>query len=102
MAEFLNAQNMRHKVVPVRGTPMTDGFSAFGKPVPWHRQTAGLDHCRAMGLTNLEQAAACVGGMSEQIERDQPYEAIAVGMRYLDLIGTYRLLAVLLTATERE
>jgi hypothetical protein len=31
------------------------------------------------------------------LERDKPYEAQAAGMKFLDLTGTYRLFAVLLT-----
>lgn len=94
MAEFLN------QVVPVRQTVegSGDGFDAMGKPIPLYRRTAGLEHCRVMGLVDPERAWACVGGVSEQLERDQPYKAMEVGMQYLDLIGVYRLFAVLLTA----
>ena len=96
MAEFLNQMIPTRKAKEGSG----DGFDAMGKPVPLYRRTAALHHCNAMGLTNIEDAWACVGGMAEQLERDQPYEAQAVGMRYLDLTGTYRLMAVLLTAKE--
>jgi hypothetical protein len=96
MAEHLN------QTPPPRQTKegSGDGLDAMGKPVPLYRRTAALEHCKAMGLTDPEDAWACVGGMSEQLERDQPYEAQAVGMRYLDLTGTYRLMAVLLTTKE--
>jgi hypothetical protein len=76
------------------------GFSAMGKPVPFYRQQAAYDACKQMGLANSEQAYHCVSSVSEQLARDQPYEAMKAGMVYLDLIGTYRLMAVLLTAKE--
>lgn len=100
MAEFLEPSNLKHKIIPVANPKGTDGFAAIGKPVPLHRCSAALKHCRDMGLTNTEQGMACVSGMAAQLERDEPYEAMAVGMRYLDLIGTYRLMAVLLAAQE--
>jgi len=96
MAEHLNQTLPRRQTKEGSG----DGFDAMGKPVPIYRRTAGLEVCKAMGLTDREDAIACVGGMAEQLERDKPYEAMARGMRYLDLTGTYRLMAVLLTAPE--
>lgn len=90
MAEFLN-----QKVVAAE-TAGADGFNAFGKPVSMARKEAAYQHCKAMGLT--VNAMTCVSGMAEKIERDEPYAAMEVGMRYLDLTGTYRLLAVLCTA----
>lgn len=92
MAEFMGVQAEKSPKTP------DSGFDAMGKPIPLHRRTAGLQHCAAMGLTDVELAWSCVGRMSEQLERDKPYEAMAAGMEYLDLTGTYRLMAVLLTA----
>ena len=77
--------------------PEMSGFNAMGKPIPLHRKTSGYEHCIQMGL-NKTRAVECVNGMSEQLERDKPYEAQAIGMRHLDLTGTYRVMAVLLTA----
>lgn len=96
MAEFLGSVKPPRKTKPGSNS----GFDAMGKPVPLHRRTAALHHCKQMGLNDVEDAWTCVGQMSEQLERDKPYEAMAVGMKYLDLIGTYRLMAVLLTAEE--
>ena len=98
MAEFLN------QTVPTRMSKegSDSGFDAMGKPVPMHRRTAALEHCRQMGLTNTEDAWNCVGGMAQQLERDRPYEAMAAGMKYLDLTGVYRLMAVLLCAEPKE
>ena len=92
MAEFLNQD---------RPESMSDdpasGFGAMGKPVPFYRREAGYQTCRDLGLES-EGAFSAVNGMAEALKRDQPYEAMAAGMRYLDLTGTYRLMAVLLTA----
>ncbi len=76
---------------------MTDGFNAFGKPVPLSRKTSALKHLRAMGVTDSEETWECIGKMSAAIERDQPYEAMQVGMKHVDLTGAYRLMAVLCT-----
>lgn len=93
MAEFLNRPRpQRRKDQP------GSGFNAMGKPVPMFRRQAALDHCKAMGLTDTQDAWACVGRMSEALERDEPYKAMEAGMVYLDLTGTYRLMAVLLSA----
>ena len=73
------------------------GFNAMGKPIPFFRQEIGYQTCREIGLDE-EDAYSAVSGMSNQLERDKPYEAMEYGMRYLDLVGTYRLMAVLLTA----
>lgn len=101
MAEFLNHRN---RSVP-RGSDIeitgTDGFSAMGKPIPLYRRQAALKHCQAMGLTT-NQAWTVVGAVSDQLERDEPYKAMAAGMRGLDLTGTYRLMAVLLTAPDPD
>lgn len=88
MAEFLN-----QTVSPVE---YEDGFNAMGKPIPMFRRTAAVKHCRAMGMTDTGKIMACIGGMVVQLEKDKPYEAMAVGMRYLDLTGTYRIMSVLL------
>lgn len=74
-----------------------DPFAAMGKPIPFYAKQAGYEHARDMGL-NEHDAYAVVNGMSEQLERDQPYEAQGVAMKYLDLTGTYRLMAAILAA----
>lgn len=79
-----------------------DGFAAFGKPVPYYRRDAAMAHCRDMGLTDTGKAMATIDRMSEAIRRDEPYQAMQAGMAHLDLTGTYRLLAVLLTAEPRR
>lgn len=90
MAEFLGNR------APERVRTPGSGFDAMGKPVPTSRRTAALRHCKEMGIADTGRAWECVGAVADQLERDHPYEAMATGMRYLDLTGTYRLMAVLL------
>lgn len=93
MAEFLGQRKPRRFA-----SDEDSGFNAFGKDVPPHRRQAAYEHCKSMGLTDSEDMWTCVNGMAEQIARDEPYEAMKIGMRYVDLTGTYRLIAVLCTA----
>lgn len=93
MAEFKN-QNIEGFIYEA---PEGDGFNAMGHPVPFWRKQIAYEHAKDMGCDETN-AFAVVGGMSEQLERDEPYAAMEAGMRHLDLTGTYRLMAVLLTA----
>jgi hypothetical protein len=92
MAEFIKKPRRSDLATQVEGD---SGFAAFGKTVPTERRSAALNHIRDMGILNSEAAWECIGQMSEAITRDEPYEAMAVGMRYVDLTGVYRLMAVL-------
>ena len=76
-------------------------FNNMGLPIPTAARTAAYQHCKDMGLSKA-RAYECVNGVAEQLERDNPYEAQAVGMRHLDLTGTYRLMAVLLAHTPQR
>lgn len=87
---------------PRRASRMTklesdNGFAAFGKPVPTERRADALKHIRDMGIVNNADAWECIGQMSSAIERDDPYAAMGIGMHFVDLTGTYRLMAVLCT-----
>ena len=93
MAEFLENNKKPARVDYGDG----GGFDAFGKFVDPSRRAAAYQHCKQMGLIDPQEAWECVNGMAEQVARDQPYEAIRIGMRYVDLTGCYRLLAVLCT-----
>lgn len=101
-----------------------DGFDAFGKPVPWTRKSAALEHVRQMvpGCTT-EAAVQLIDRVARHIERDDPYAALAHAshaawdvhesnieaavavahsldpdqMIVLDVIGAYRLVAALCT-----
>jgi hypothetical protein len=88
----VSAQFMNQQVEP----PM-DGFNAMGHPIPYARQQAGFETCIDMGLDKA-RAYEVVAAVSEQLKRDKPYEALEQGCKFLDLVGSYRLMAVLLTA----
>lgn len=97
MAEFKNQKQVNMRKTDEK---TASGFEAFGKPVPYYRRQAAMEHCRAMGLTDTNKAMATIDRMAEAISRDNPYEAMEAGNAHLDLIGTYRLFAVLCTAEQ--
>jgi hypothetical protein len=61
----------------------------------------GYEHRKEMGLTSA-RATECINTVSEQLQRDRPYEAMVAGMKFLDLTGIYRLFAALLCAAQQE
>lgn len=77
--------------------PELDGFNRMGKPLGEEARAIAYQHCKQMGLSSA-RAWECVQQVAEFLERDRPYEAQAAGMKFLDLTGTYRLFAVLLTS----
>lgn len=79
----------------------TDAFSMMGKPLSATVRQKGFEHCKDMGLDSTK-SWLCVNAVSMQLERDEPYKAMADGTLYLDLTGVYRLFAVLLTAAAEE
>ena len=87
----MTAQFMNQKREP----PISE-FSMMGRPIPFAARQVGFEHCIEMGA-DKDTAYECVGAVSEALSRDKPYEAMGAGMRYLDLTGTYRLMAVLLS-----
>lgn len=99
MAEFMGAAQARMRKADQQAA---DGFAAFGKAVPYYRREAAMHHCRDMGLDDTGKAMATIDRMAEAITRDEPYQAMEAGMAHLDLMGTYRLLAVLCTAEPRK
>ena len=98
MAEFFGEKQARMRA---DDKAASSGYEAFGKPVPYYRREAAMAHCRDMGLVDTGTAMSTIDRMAEAIRRDEPYQAMEAGMAYLDLIGTYRLLAVLCTAEPR-
>ena len=86
----MSAEFMNQKVDP----PLS-GMNAMGKPIPFNRKQVAYEHCKAMGLDEA-RSYEVVNGMSEQLGKDKPYEAMEYGMKFLDLIGTYRVMACLL------
>ncbi len=67
----------------------------LGKPIPNARRARAYENAKTMGLSS-EAAFSVVQAVAEQLERDQPHEAMERGCEYLDLCGTYRLFAHLL------
>jgi hypothetical protein len=92
MAEFMGAKQEEQRA---SDAITAQGMEAFGKHVPYRRRDAALKHCRSMGLTDTNNAMGMIERMCDAIRRDEPYAAMEAGMAYLDLTGTYRLLAVL-------
>lgn len=83
-----------------RAAPAGQGFDGMGKPISFARRGRAYEHCKAMGMTDHDHMMAVVGALADALERDEPYQAMSEGMRYLDLTGTYRLMAVLLTGDD--
>lgn len=72
------------------------GFNAMGKPIPFTRKQAAYDAAVAIGV-KAEHRFPLINGVAEQLERDKPYEAMRLGMKYVDITGYYRIMAHLLT-----
>ena len=92
MAEFIS------QPIPVEHPEVEDGFKAMGKPIPDYRRDEAYRTCRDAFEMRSSRAMGAVSGMAEQLERDNPYGAMEAAMKYgIDLTGTYRIMAVLLT-----
>jgi hypothetical protein len=92
MAEFLG------QTKPSRiSTEENSGFNAMGKPIPIERKKEAYKHLKAMGVEDTEECFRCIRLVADRLERDDPYGAMEQAMKYVDLTGTYRLMAVLLT-----
>lgn len=79
-------------------------LNCIGKPVSEEARQKAYEECKEIGLSS-EEAWLAVKGIAEQIERDKPFEAQRIGMKYLDLTGYYRVLARMLSEmmkTERR
>ncbi len=93
MAEFLNQKKPKKLKLGKDA-----GFNAFGKFVSPERQSAAYKMMKeVIGVQDSQEAWTCITGMAEQIARDEPYEAMRIGMKYVDLTGTYMLISVLCT-----
>ena len=95
MAQFLNQE----KPTPDAEFGENDGMNAMGKPIPIFRRDNAFHHCKAMGLSTQDSWNA-IGAVANKLERDEPFLAMQEGMKWLDLTGTYRLFAALLTGKE--
>lgn len=90
MAQFLNQK------VPRDGT-YDEGMGNIGKPIPFERRDEAYRTCREDFGMSAENSMSCVSSCAAALERDRPHDAMSQAMRYIDLTGTYRLFAVLLT-----
>lgn len=72
----------------------SSGFAAMGKPVPAERQQAAYDAASKMGV---EKPFTLINGMAKLLEKDKPFEALQLSRAYVDVTGSYMLLAYLLT-----
>ena len=77
-----------------------DGFANMGKPIPDFRKDNAYRTCRDEFNMDADRSMSTVQGMAQALERDNPYEAMQMGMRCVDLTGTYRLMAVLLVSED--
>lgn len=91
MAEFLGQKKPKKSSLPA-----DQGFGAMGKPIPIHRKKDADKHLIDMGIADTEDRFRCIAMVSARLEHDDPYGAIEDAMKYIDLTGAYRLLAVLL------
>lgn len=81
--------------------PPMSAFGAMGQPIPPAVRQKGYDYCIRMGLDKA-RAWECTSATAEQLERDKPYEAQAAAMKFLDLTGAFRLMAVLLAGVAEQ
>lgn len=78
-------------------------FDAMGCEVPMFRRAAAEEHLKDMGFTNAEQRFEVVSMMSYYIARDNTHQALEKALdKGLDVVGCYRILSVLLTATQEK
>ena len=93
---FSGAEFMGQAKPPKIKAEKDSGFGAMGKPIPVARKLAADEHLKAMGITDTEDRFHCIQMVSNRLERDDPYGAMSDAMKYVDLTGTYRLMAALL------
>jgi len=105
MAEFYEKTSdypgVGTRIGPGVETEGDDGMAAFGKPVPWFRRDAALQAWRSMGGTATDKAVYHLNRAAQQIERDEPYQAMQELAFICDMTGVYRLLATLCVAEVR-
>ena len=71
--------------------------NALGKEIPAERRQRAYNWLRNEINLDQQDTYSVVSYISDSLERDQPYGAINEARKYLDLTGSYRLLAILLT-----
>jgi len=68
----------------------------MGKPISNEKRQEAYELLGEFGVEGSGSRWDCVQMVSEQLERDKPYEAMEIAQKYIDLTGAYRLFAVLL------
>lgn len=97
MAEFMGQKKPKRIE-----SPPDSGFNAMGKPVPNFRKMVADEHLKQMGIADAQDRFRCIAAMSNHLEHDAPYDALGEAMKYVDLTGSYRLMAVLLSSSKEE
>jgi len=69
-------------------------FENMGNPVPYEQRQTAYDFLNGI---QIESPMTLIDSVSRSIEKDKPYEAMKTMSGSLDLTGSYRLLAILLT-----
>jgi hypothetical protein len=87
---------MNTQVQNAAPAPYPSEFDAFGHVVPDGRRDRAYRWLRSIGVDRAA-AFSCVEMMSQHILKDRPHEAIARARETVDLTGSYRLLAYLVT-----
>lgn len=86
------------RITPDFWTEGDSGFAAMGKPVPFSRQQKAYEVMQSFGFDDKSHCHDTIANTADLIRRDRPFEAIQFLMEAgVDLTGTYRLLATLLT-----
>lgn len=113
MGKFGNVtEGVGMRLGPPVETEGSDGYAAFGKPVPMYRRSAAYQHAKDMGCIQThghEKVFSCIEAMANKIERDDPHGAMERALKHghnpdgiVDATGVYRLLAVLCTAEKPQ
>lgn len=75
-------------------------FDMMGQQIPAAARDACYREAKLLGLLTRE-AYACVAGICEGLERDEPYAAMAAALVYVDLTSYIRLMALVLMEAHR-
>lgn len=68
----------------------------MGKPINEARRHQAYIMLEDMGVKMKVNRYLCVREVANYLERDEPFSARKAALKYIDLTGTYRLLATLL------
>lgn len=68
----------------------------MGKPIGEESRTAAYKMLGNIGVKMKVDRYFCVRETAEALERDKPFRAQQIAMKYVDITGSYRLFAELL------